>query len=44
MRCMLPSIEISLQNHLSRNLIDVMTCRARLFAGFTQRPVRCDCR
>ena len=36
----LPSIEISLQDHLSRDLIDIIASRAHLFTGFMQRPVR----
>src|SRR5260370_34499014 len=39
-RCVLPSIEISLQDHLSCDLIDVIAGGACLFAGFSQRPVR----
>src|SRR5438105_4584773 len=40
LRGVLASIEISLQDHLSRDLIDIIAGSARLFAGFTQRPVR----
>jgi hypothetical protein len=36
----LPSIEISLQDHLRRDLIDIIARNAHLFTGFTQRPVR----
>ena len=39
-RGVLPSIEIPLQDHLSRDLIDIIAGGACLFAGFTQRPIR----
>jgi hypothetical protein len=40
LRGVLPSIEITLQDHLSRDLIDIITGSARLFAGFPQSPIR----
>jgi hypothetical protein len=38
----LPSIKISLQNHLRRYLIDISPGVARFFASITQRPMRCN--
>jgi hypothetical protein len=43
-RDVLTSIEISLQYHLSRDLIDIIAGSVRLFAGFMQRLVRGNCR
>jgi hypothetical protein len=41
-RRVLTSIEISLQNHLSRYLVHIVAGGTRFLAGFTQRPVRRD--